>query len=75
MGQSAKEEADLAMWNAVRDELPRLGVTRDGGMDIGEVAQAIARSRGFGPEKVMGGLLDAVRRGELELDGKTVRCR
>jgi hypothetical protein len=73
MTQTPKDELDMALWSVVQEELPQLGITRDKGMRLSDVTSSIARSRGLEPEKIMSGLLEGVRLGELVVDDDLVR--
>ena len=73
MSQTPEEEMNIAVWNALLDELPRLGITKEKGMLIADATATLSQRCGIAPEKVMRGLLEGVQRGELLITDDTVR--
>ncbi len=73
MSQQPKEQTSIAMWNAIRGELARMGVTTSQERNVEEITGALSASHGYSPEQVMAGLMEGVSKRELELTGTTVR--
>lgn len=75
MSQTPEEQANLATWAQISEDVKRLGLDHVEGMEIASVTGAIAQARGYPLEVVMDALLEGVQQGVLSIERNKVRYR
>ncbi|HEY8605566.1 MAG TPA: hypothetical protein VIM12_00465 [Noviherbaspirillum sp.] len=75
MSQTPEEQANLATWSQISEDVRALGLDPVEGMEIASVTGSIAQKRGYPLEVVMDALLEGVQQGVLSIERNRVRYR
>ena len=74
MSQKIKEQADMATWNAIRDDVLNSRLA-EGDMSVAELVDALARKHPFPQQTIADGVMEGARQGQLAVEGDRVSLK